>query len=113
MAIILTKLSLSPADFEKARQDYSHYIKITIDITKEIAALGGEYHADAEKNLLDQGSKQEDIWGGGVNLETKQFETNAIINLRPPINNSPEILDAKIRNKFLEIAKALLKNYVR
>lgn len=113
MAIIIVKDTFSKEDFQKAREDYESYIKLTVDIQRRIVALGGEYHTDAEKLLLGQGSKQEDIWGGGINLETKQFETNAIINLRPGKNESTEILDPKIREKFLVIAKKILKNHVR
>jgi hypothetical protein len=48
-----------------------------------------------------------------LNLEIKQFETNAIINLRPGRNDSPEILDPKTREEFLKIAKRFLKDYVK
>lgn len=113
MAIILVENKPSKEDFQKTKEDYESYIKLTIDIERQIVALGGEYHTDAEKLLLDQGSKQKNIWGGGVNLETKQFETNAIINLRPGRNDSTEILDLKTREKFLIIAKRVLKSYVR
>lgn len=112
MAIVVVKDTLSKKDFQKVKEDYETYIKLTIDVENKIIALGGEYHADAEKLLLDQGSRQQDIWGGGVNLETKQLETNAIINLRPR-NNSTEILDPKTREKFLMIAKRILRKYVR
>lgn len=112
MAIIIAETKLSPEDFNKAKQDYATYIKITIDIDRKIVILGGEYHADAEKLLLENGSRQENIWGGGINLETKQLETGAIINLRPKENPSVEILDEKIRKKFLEIAQRILKGYV-
>lgn len=113
MAIVIVKDKLERIDFEKAKEDYQTYIKITLDLKKEIVVLGGEYHADAEKLLLDQGSLQKNIWGGGVNLETKQLETNAIINLRPGENDSPEILDPKKREKFLKIAKEVLRDYVK
>ena len=113
MAIIIAKDKLTKSDFQKAREDYQSYIKLTIDIKQQKVALGGEYHADAEKILLEQGSKQKDIWGGGFNLETKQLETNAIINLRLEKNKSFEILEPKIRKKFLTIAKKILKNYVQ
>lgn len=112
MAIILVEDRPSKEDFQKTKEDYESYIKLTIDIERQMVALGGEYHADAERLLLDEGSKQENIWGGGVNLETKQFETNAIINLRPGKNDSTEILDPKTREKFLMIAKRVLKGYV-
>lgn len=89
------------------------YKKITADLETGTVALGGEYYADVEKVLLDQGSRQEDIWGGGVNLETKSFETNAIINLRSGRNDSTDILDLGNRKRFLEIAQEFLKNYVQ
>jgi hypothetical protein len=113
MAIVIVSVELTSGEFEKAKEDYGSYIKITIDLEKGLIALGGEYHADAERILLKQGSKQKNIWGGGVNLETGQFETNAIINLRGGINDSTEILDFAIRKKFLGFAKKALKDYVR
>lgn len=112
MAIVIVKDRVSRKEFEKAKEDYQTYIKITVDLKKEAVALGGEYHADAEALLLKQGSKQKNIWGGGVNLETKRIETNAIINLRPRENESAEILDKKIRKKFIKIIKKVLKGYV-
>ena len=99
-------------DLEKAKADYETYIKITIDIEGKIVALGGEYHADAEKLLLEGGSKQNNIWGGGVNLESRNFETNAIVNLRSGRNNSTDILDGETREKFLDLAKKVLRTYV-
>lgn len=103
---------ITKEDLEKAREDYETYIKITIDIERKVIALGGEYHADAEKLLLENGSKQSDIWGGGVNLESRNFETNAIVNLRSGRNNSTDILDGETREKFLELAKKVLRTYV-
>lgn len=113
MAIVLVYDKVSKEDFEKAREDYENYIKITLDLKKEIVALGGEYHADAEQLLLAQGSKQKDIWGGGVNLEERRIETNAIINLRPRQNESTEILGKEVREKFIKIVKKVLKDYVK
>lgn len=113
MAIIIVKEKLSRKDFERAKEDYGVYIKITIDLKREVTALGGEYHADAERLLLEQGSRQEDLWGGGINLEEGRLETNAIINLRPNKNESTEILDPEVRKKFVKIAKEILKGYVR
>lgn len=107
MIIILTKKATSQ-DLKKASEDYKTYIKITIDIVKEIVAIGGEYHADAEKLLLAQGSSQKNIWGGGLDLVLKRFETNAMINLRPQQNSSTEILDEKIRAKFLKICHKMI-----
>lgn len=113
MIIILGKGDrLSRSDFEKAKKDYGTYVKITIDVESEIVVLGGEYHADAEKLLLDLGSKQKNTWGGGFDVESKQISVNAMINLRPKTNYSTDILDSKTRRKFLSIAGKVLKDYV-
>lgn len=100
---------LSKEDVVKVREDYSEYIKITIDVAQKIIAIGGEYHADAEKILSEQyQSKKSDIWGGGYNLVSRKFETNAVVNLKPPLNDSTEILDPQARQSFLSIAREKL-----
>lgn len=113
MPIVIVKDKVSKQEFEEARSEYETYIKITADLERGIVALGGEYHADAEELLLEQGSRQDDIGGGGVNLETGQFETNAIINLRAGKNDSTEILDPEKRQKFLDLARKVLVDYVK
>ncbi|MBI2103588.1 hypothetical protein HYT59_01130 [Candidatus Woesebacteria bacterium] len=114
MAIIIVTppKKLSEEDFEKAREDYQSYIKITADIENEIVVLGGEYHADAEKKLLEMGSKQENIWGGGYNLSINEVETNAMINIRTGRNDNPEILDAKIKAKFIKLTEKVLHEFI-
>lgn len=44
-------------------------VKAVVDIEKRIMAIGGEMHADEEKDLLEHGSKQEDLWG--INIFTE------------------------------------------
>ena len=39
------------------------YIKPAVDVAQGVAVGGGEYHADCEAILLEQGSRQEDLWG--------------------------------------------------
>jgi len=112
MTIIVLQKSVTKDDLSKACEEHKNYIKITADISQKLVAIGGEYHADAEKLLLENyGSKQKDIWGGGYNILTKQFETIAIINVRQdPENQSMEIINSEIRKKFFTIAKEKLKN---
>jgi len=111
MAIVVLENSASKKDIDKAREEYQDYIKITADIFQKLAAIGGEYHADAEKILLEKyASKQKDIWGGGFNLATKKYETVAIINIRQdPENQSMDILEPEIRKSFLEVVREKLK----
>lgn len=97
-------------DLEKAKEHYKLYIKITADLQEKIVIIGGEYHADAEELLLKKyKSRQKNIWGGGFNLSTKKFETNAIINIKPGINESMEILNSQTRSAFLELVQSKLQ----
>ena len=90
-------------------EDFDGYIKLVVDTEREILAGGGERHFDGEQALLKEGSNQKDLWGGGLDLETKEIDFNSIINLRPNQNNpSRDILSVDVRNKFDSIVKRLL-----
>ena len=66
-------------------------------------------HFDEEKVLLEDGSKQENLWGGGLDVQTKEIDYNSIINLRPNQENpSRDILSKEIRQKFDNIVKEYL-----
>ena len=57
----------------------------------------------------ENGSKQSGLWGGGLDMETKEIDYNSIINLRPGQNNpSRDILSQTIREKFDQIVQNLL-----
>lgn len=76
---------------------------------KGILAGGGERHFEGEQALLKEGSNQKDIWGGGLDLETREIDFNSIINLRPNQNNpSRDILSLEVRKKFDKIVQKLL-----
>lgn len=108
MAIVIVE-KLSREDVKKAREEYSEYIKVTIDIFKRIVAIGGEYHADAEEILVrDFQCHSKDIWGGGYNIKLRKFEINAVLNIKPKVNDSAEIIDPEIRDIFFKIAKEKL-----
>ena len=57
-------------------------------------------HFEGEQVLLKKGSKQKDLWGGGLDLEleTVEIDFNSFINIRPRDNNTKnEIQDEKIK----------------
>lgn len=91
---------ISKEDLVKAREDYGDYIKVVADVVTGKMTIGGEWHADGEKILLELGSRQKDLWGGGIDMKTGRVETIALINLRPESNTSQDILDSQVRNKF-------------
>jgi len=105
VSTVLVKDKITLSDLQKAKEDYGDYVKITVDMGNARVVIGGQWHADGEKLLIQNGSKQSDIWGGGINLITNQVETFALINLKSNDNNSQEILDPKTRKRFIEIVK--------
>ena len=109
--MIITKNSpFSKDEIEKLKEQFDIYIKTVIDIEKKICSAGCDRHSDSEKILLEEGSSQSDIWGGGVDLETKIIDFNSFINIRPSDKNmSNEIQDSKIRKKFEELTKYFFK----
>lgn len=87
------------------------YVKLAVDIRRDILAGGGLLHADCEAVLLDDGSQQEDIWGADWIPPTQQIRYEALINIRPRQNNpTMKILDPSIRNRVAEIVQQLLVN---
>lgn len=100
--MIITKTKpYTKEEIEKLREIFDVYIKTVIDIKKKICCAGMDRHFEGEKILLNQGSAQFDIWGGGIDLQTKIIDYNSFINIRPSQKNpSNEILDPKIRKLY-------------
>lgn len=107
MAVVIIEEVITSEEFRLANENYPNYIKVVVDIDRRILAAGGEWHADAEVVLLENGSKQVDLWGGGVDLITKEIEFTSLINTRPGVSNSQEVLDLAIRSKMEEIIRRL------
>lgn len=85
------------------------YIKLAVDIDREILAGGGTLHADCEAVLLEDGSQQEFIWGADWLPETQEVTFESLINIRPRQNNrSMEIQDPEIRAQVTAIGQRLL-----
>ncbi|MBI4395168.1 MAG: hypothetical protein HY583_03115 [Candidatus Omnitrophica bacterium] len=86
-----------------------NYIKVAVDISKGVLAGGGILHADCESVLIQDGSKQEDIWGADWFPENGKIRFEAMINIAPRRKNrSMEIQDQTIRNKVVDVIQTLL-----
>jgi Protein of unknown function (DUF5674) len=48
---------------EEKLQGLETYVKLAVDLERRILAGGGALHADCEAALLEDGSRQEDVWG--------------------------------------------------
>jgi len=100
--MIITKTdSYTIEEIEKIKEEFGFYIKTVIDIQNKKCIAGMNMHYDGEKILLETGSQQLNLWGGGIDLETKKIDFNSFINIRPNQNNeSNEIQDLEIREEF-------------
>ena len=96
-----------------ARQSFGDLVKAVVDVKQEIIVIDAELHADEEELLLEQGSRQEDIWGINLypDLSDKDFiEFDSMINLRPSFGNSSRgVDDPQIRERIKEIVFRMVK----
>lgn len=109
--MIITKSEpFTKEEIEKLKEEFDVYIKTVIDVKKKICSAGSNRHFESEKILLEQGSSQSDLWGGGIDLETKTIDGNSFINVRPSDNNtSNEIQNPEIRKEFEDLTKYFFK----
>lgn len=102
----LYKSPLKKEEILELQEKYNDYMKITADLGTGLIIVGCELHADGVAVLLENGGREDDIWGGGMDFLTKTISTTAVLNIRPRLNNdSMEILDPKRRDKFIAIVK--------
>jgi len=109
--VIITKtVPFTKKEAIKLQEEFQIYIKTVIDVKKKICSAGANRHFESEQILLAQGSKQRDLWGGGIDLETKVIDFNSFINIRPnDKNTSNEIQNDKIRREYERLTKHFFK----
>ena len=85
-------------------------IKLAVDVRKGILAGGGELHADCERILLKDGSRQEDVWGADWYPNTGEVGLEALINIRPRQQNyGMEIQNPGLRARVETIIRRLME----
>ena len=108
--LLIIKQKADEDILKKVSEDLDGYVKVVVDIKRRILSAGGRLHTDGERLLLEDGSKQADLWGGGIDLETNEIDFDSMINLRPSQGNSSrEVLDQAIRKDAEIIIRSLLK----
>jgi hypothetical protein len=108
--IIVTDTISLDAVKEIAKEFYDDMIKGVVDIGREIIALGGEYHMDASNVLIEQGSRQDVLWGFNIHFDQPReewLEYTSLINIRPLQGNTTmKVEDEALREKMKEIINA-------
>ncbi len=109
---IVTEISV-PELREMTGKMYGTLVKADVDIAKKIIIIDMEMHADGEQKLLQEGSKQEDLWG--INLKPDFYgsddfiEFDSMINIRPRQNNpSRDVLDEAVRAQIRELVNEVV-----
>lgn len=88
---------------------FGNMVKAVVDVDLEIIAIDAELHSDLEALLLEEGSKQQNLWGINLYPELREdefVEFDSMINLRPSQGNrSRGVEDEQIRNRIIDIVK--------
>src|SRR5512143_293535 len=113
-AIVLVRAGRLPgAELRRLVELYfEDMVKYVVDVSRGVAAVGGEMHADAEQLLLEDGSVQADLWGANYYPGRGRdgcVEYTSLINIRPAHGNrSMEIQDAATRERVRELTYLLI-----
>jgi hypothetical protein len=111
MKIHILRQRATEKEIQEMLEELQNYIKLAVDVDRNILAGGGEYHADCEEALLEDGSRQGDIWGADWYPESRIVEFGALINIRPHQGNrGMEIEDSKLRERIKTIIRSLLQD---
>ncbi len=109
--ILIIRETVTREQIEQMAEQFSaNFIKLAVDVDREILAGGGELYADCEQALLEDNSQQINIWGADWHSETKTVTFESIINIRPRQQNfSMEVQDPALRSKIEQIVRGLLE----
>ena len=110
MTIHIVRQRVTGKGINEMLEELKTYIKLAVNVERDIPAGGGEYHADCKEVLLEDGSRQQDIWGADWYPEYRKVELRELINIRPRQGNrSMEIEDPKLRAKIETTIRRLLE----
>lgn len=112
MQIITKTLTINELQ-EIAANTFGALVKAVVDTERELIALDAELHSDLEALLLEDGSKQRNLWGINLYPQAKPdefIEFDSVINIRPSQGNrSRSVEDDQIRRKITEIVAKIIK----
>ncbi|MBI5356223.1 hypothetical protein HZB78_01255 [Candidatus Collierbacteria bacterium] len=109
--IILSSKPYNLAEINKLKEQFEVYIKTVIGVERKICVAGMDRHFEGEQMLINDGSFQSDIWGGGIDLETLETDYNSFINIRPNDNNlKNEIQSEDLKKMYKELTEYFFSN---
>lgn len=111
--MIIVDGQIALAELKRMAADgFGDLVKAVVDIDREVMAVDGELHADEEALLLQNGSRQADLWGINIYPELampERVEFDSMINIRPSQGNrSRGVDDPAVRAKIIRIVERLI-----
>ena len=112
MQVVTESISLKALK-KLAKNRFGNFVKAVVDLEKQVMVVDSDLHSDEEALLLEQGSRQYDLWG--INFYPDEtgdnfIEYDSMINLRPSQNNlSRGIDDEKIKERIAEVVGKMVK----
>lgn len=98
---------------EIASNNFYGLVKAVVDVDRKLVAIDAELHSDLEALLLENESKQENLWGINFypEVEGDDFvEFDSMINLRPRQGNKSRGVDSpEIQKLILNIVNEWVK----
>ena len=83
---------------------YGKLVKAVVDVEKNIMVIDVGMHSDAELFMLENGSKQKNLWGINIhpnNEKENWVEFDSMINIRPYANNRSRGVDNQVIQKYI------------
>ena len=110
--ILVLRHRIDRAELTRLVRLFGDMVKFVVDIEQNVIAIGGELHADAEQTLIEQGSRQADLWGANYYPGRGRdacIEFTSLINIRPAQENrGMEVGDPVIRERMRTLTFALI-----
>jgi hypothetical protein len=111
--VVLVRDRISLAELRVLAEElFGNLVKAVVDVERRVMVAGGELHADEEALLLEDGSRQQDLWG--INLypefsDERWLEFDSVVNIRPSQGNrSRGVDDPEIRAAIAAIVSELV-----
>lgn len=114
MEIKLIREKIAIDELKKMAKDgFGDMVKAVVDVGREMMAVGGELHSDANDVILENGSSQQDVWGINIypeKIKDEWIEFHSLINIRPSVGNrSRGVENEAIREKIKKIVDKLVQ----
>jgi hypothetical protein len=112
-AVVVLTGRISPETLRRLVQEsFGDMVKFVVDVEQGRIAIGGQLHADAELRMLEEGSRQEALWGANYYPGRGRegcIEFTSLINIRPAQGNPEmEVRDDILRERIRALTYSLI-----